>query len=198
MQLYREALKGIIMLRCEWVGSDPLYVEYHDKEWGVPLHDDRRLFEFLVLEGAQAGLRWITVLKKRANYHKAMAGFNPYIIAKYKDKDIKRLLADEGIIRNRLKVESSIQNAKAVIEVIREYGSFNSYLWENIGGKPIVNKYKSTSEIPAYNVAAEQLSHNFKDQGFNFVGSKIVYSFMQAAGLVNDHITSCFRYKDLV
>jgi DNA-3-methyladenine glycosylase I len=186
------------MLRCEWVGLDPLYIEYHDKEWGVPLHDDRKLFEFLVLEGAQAGLKWITVLKKRANYHRSTAGFNPYVISKYQDNDIKRLLADEGIIRNRLKVESSIQNAKAVIEVIRDYGSFNSFLWDSIGDKPIVNKYKSSSEIPPYNVTSEQLSKKLKDRGFNFVGPKIVYSFMQATGLLNDHITSCYRHKDLL
>ena len=186
------------MIRCEWAGSDPIYVEYHDKEWGVPLHDDSRLFEYLILEGAQAGLSWITVLKKRDNYRRAMEGFNPFTVAAYSDVDIKRLLSDKGIVRNRSKIESSIQNAKAVIEITKEYGSLNTYLWKHVGGEPIVNKFKSVTEIPSYSTSAERLSQKLKYRGFKFVGPTIIYAFMQATGLVNAHVTDCFRYKDLI
>jgi len=186
------------MIRCEWAGTDPLYIDYHDTEWGVPLHDDIKLFEFLILEGVQAGLSWITVLKKRDNYRKAMSGFNPFVIARYGDKDVSRLLSNDGIIKNRLKVEASINNAQAVIEIIQEYGSFSKFLWDCAGGKPIVNKFKFVADIPPFNSHSEFLSKELKIRGFKFIGPKIVYSFMQAAGFVNDHTTSCFRYKDLV
>ena len=186
------------MTRCGWAGTDAIYIEYHDREWGVPLHDDMKLFELLILEGAQAGLSWITVLKKRENYRKSMAEFNPFAIAAYGSKEVNRLMSNEGIIRNRLKVEASIQNARAVLKIIDQHGSFSEFLWDHFDGKPIVNKFNRVSEIPSFSASSQRLSKDLKNRGFKFVGPTIVYSFMQAAGFVNDHITSCFRYKDLI
>ena len=186
------------MIRCDWAVTDALYMKYHDTEWGSPLHDDRKLFELLILEGAQAGLSWITVLKKRENYRKSMSHFNPYAIASYGVKEVNRLMSDKGIIKNRLKIESSIQNARAVIEVITQYGRLDTFLWDRFDGQPIVNQYKSVDEIPGYTIASENLSKELKKRNFSFVGPTIVYSFMQAAGFVNDHITSCFRHKELI
>ena len=186
------------MIRCDWAVTDALYMKYHDTEWGSPLHDDRKLFELLIFEGAQAGLSWITVLKKRENYRKSMSHFNPSAIASYGVKEVNRLMSNKGIIKNRLKIESSIQNARAVIEVITQYGSFDTFLWDRFDGQPIVNQYKSVDEIPGYTIASENLSKELKKRNFSFVGPTIVYSFMQAAGFVNDHITSCFRHKELI
>ena len=185
------------MTRCDWAATDALYMKYHDTEWGTPLHDDIKLFEFLILEGVQAGLSWITVLKKRDNYRKSMSQFNPYAIASYGAKEVNRLMSDSGIIKNRLKIEASIRNARAVLEVIDQYGSFETFLWDRFDGQPIVNQYKSVAEIPAYTVDSENLSKELKKRNFSFVGPTIVYSFMQAAGFVNDHITTCFRHKEL-
>lgn len=185
-------------IRCSWCGDDPLYQKYHDKEWGVPVHNDQRLFELLTLEGAQAGLSWITVLRKRNNYRAAFDGFDVNKIAKYTARDQKRLLNDEGIIRNRLKIKSTIQNAKAFILIQKEFGSFKKYLWSFVDNKPIVNKFKKLSDIPAKTELSDQLSKDLKKRGFNFVGSTICYAFMQTAGMVNDHLTDCFRHKELI
>lgn len=182
--------------RCTWAGTDPLYVAYHDREWGVPLHDDRRLFEFVILEGAQAGLSWDTILRKRENYRDAFDGFDVKKIAKYNDRKIERLLQDEGIIRNRLKVTSAVKNAQAFLRVQKEFGSFDKYIWEFVGGKPIVNKWKQTAQIPATSDVSDAISKDLKKRGFNFVGSTIIYAHMQATGMVNDHLVSCFRYKE--
>jgi len=181
--------------RCEWAGSDPLYVQYHDTEWGVPLHDDTQLFEFLILEGAQAGLSWSTVLKKRENYRKAFDGFNARKVATYDAKKIRELMANAGIIRNKLKIESAIKNAKAFLEVQKEFGSFDSYIWEFVEGKPKKNKWKMMSQLPATSTESDALSKDLKKRGFNFVGSTICYAHMQATGMVNDHIIGCFRYS---
>ncbi len=183
--------------RCSWSASDPLYIRYHDEEWGVPVHDDRKIFEFLVLEGAQAGLSWLTVLKKRENYRKAFDGFDYKKIAKYDSKKISKLLEDPGIIRNRLKVNSVVNNAKAFIEVQKEFGTFDSYIWHFVDDKPIKNKWKSIKQIPAHTRESDLLSRDLLKRGFRFVGTTICYSHMQATGMVNDHITSCFRYKQL-
>ena len=183
--------------RCSWSTSDPLYIRYHDEEWGVPVHDDRKIFEFLVLEGAQAGLSWLTVLKKRENYRKAFDGFDYKKIAKYDSKKIKKLLEDPGIIRNRLKVNSVVNNAKAFMEVQKEFGTFDSYIWQFVEGKPIRNRWKSIKQLPAYTKESDLLSKDLLRRGFKFVGTTICYSHMQATGMVNDHITSCFRYKQL-
>lgn len=184
-----------IKKRCAWVNNNPLMVEYHDKEWGVPVHDDNKLFELLILEGAQAGLTWQTVLNKRENYRKAFSDFNPFKIARYDDKDIKRLLNNPGIIRNRLKVEAAIINAKKFLEVSREFGSFHKYIWQFVGNKPIKNKFKSLQEIPASTKESDAMSKDLRKRGFKFVGSTICYAFMQAVGMVNDHTTDCFRYN---
>lgn len=183
--------------RCAWCGSDPLYIAYHDHEWGVPLHDDRRLFEMLILEGAQAGLSWLTILKKRDNYRKAFHDFNFEKIAAYSSEDIKRLLDNEGIVRNRLKIASTIQNARAALKVIEEYGSLDSFLWRYVDGSPLQNKWKSLSEIGPKTVQSDTMSKELKRRGFNFVGSTICYAFMQAVGMVNDHTTDCFRHGDI-
>ncbi len=182
------------MTRCEWCGSNPLYVAYHDDEWGVPVHDDTQLFEFLILEGAQAGLSWLTILKKRENYRKAFHNFNVRRIAKYREKDIERLLADAGIVRNRLKIDSAIRNARGVLAIVKEYGSLDAYLWQFVDGVPIQNAWKSMAELPAKTELSDALSKDLKKRGFNFVGSTICYAFMQAVGMVNDHVTDCFRY----
>jgi len=183
--------------RCEWCEADPLYVEYHDTEWGVPLHDDRRLFEFLILDGAQAGLSWLTILKKRENYRKAFHGFDPEKIADYTANDVKRLLADPGIVRNRLKIESAIKNAKAMLTLVKEYGSLDAYLWHFVNYEPIQNAWRSLAQIPAKTPLSDTISKDLKNRGFNFVGSTIIYAFMQAAGIVNDHVVGCFRHEEV-
>jgi len=180
--------------RCEWPRNE-LAIKYHDEEWGVPLHDDDKLFEFLILEGAQAGLSWDTILRKRENYRKAFDKFDVNKVARYTDKRIEKLLQDEGIIRNRLKVASAVSNAKVFLNVQKEFGSFDKYIWAFIGGKPIVNKWKSISQIPATSPESDTISKDMKKRGFNFVGSTIIYAHMQATGMVNDHLVSCFRYS---
>jgi len=182
--------------RCQWVGDDPLTVEYHDREWGVPVHDDRRLFEMLILEGAQAGLSWITILRKRDNYRRAYDNFDPAVVARYTARKKTSLLSDEGIVRNRLKVEASVTNAKAFVEVQREFGSFDAYLWRFVRGKPIVHSFRTLRDIPAKTVESDTLSKDLKRRGFRFVGSTICYAFMQAVGMVNDHTTDCFRRRE--
>ncbi len=184
-----------IKTRCDWCGNDPLYIAYHDDEWGVPVHDDWRLFEFLILEGAQAGLSWITILRKRENYRKAFQGFDCKLIAGYTQSDVARLLADPGIIRNRLKIGSAIRNAQSVLAIQREYGSLDAYLGQFADGAPKQNTRKNQSELPAQTPESERMSKELKKRGFNFVGPTICYSFMQAVGMVNDHITACFRHK---
>lgn len=181
--------------RCQWCGSDPLYVEYHDKEWGIPVHDDRKLFEMLILEGAQAGLSWITILRKRENYRKAFSGFDPVKISKYDSNKINSLLLNEGIVRNRLKINAAVINAKAFLVVQKEFGSFDKYIWQFTGGKPLVNHFKALKELPAKTAESDAMSKDLKKRGFKFVGSTICYAFMQAVGIVNDHTTDCFRYK---
>ncbi|MEB3323485.1 MAG: DNA-3-methyladenine glycosylase I [Synechococcaceae cyanobacterium] len=179
--------------RCGWCGTDQLYVAYHDHEWGRPVHDDRRHFEMLILEGAQAGLNWLTILRKRDGYRKAFARFDPRKVARFGKADVKRLLADEGIVRNRLKIESAITNAQAFLAVQREFGSFDAYVWSFVGGRPIVRRPRSLRNIPATTRESDALSRDLKKRGFRFVGPTIIYAYMQAAGLVDDHITSCFR-----
>jgi len=181
--------------RCAWCGTDPLYLKYHDEEWGVPSHDDRHLFEMINLEGAQAGLSWITILRKRENYRKAFDAFDPKKIITYDAKKVKQLLANEGIVRNRLKIASVITNAEAYLRITKEFGSFDSYIWQFTGGKPIVNRRGSIKDIPATTPESDAMSKDLKKRGFKFVGSTICYAFMQACGLVNDHEISCFRYK---
>jgi len=183
--------------RCKWAGSDPLYIAYHDDEWGIPLHDDRLLFEFLILEGAQAGLSWLTILKKRENYRKAFHHFDCKTVAAYSEDDVNRLLADEGIVRNRLKIDSAIKNAKAVLTIKEEFGSFDSYLWRYVDGVPKQNRWESMIDIPTQTEISEMMSKDFKKRGFNFVGPTICYAFMQATGMVNDHTTDCFRYQEI-
>src|SRR5678815_2726213 len=177
--------------RCAWSGSDPLMVAYHDKEWGVPVHDDRTLFEFLILEGAQAGLSWQTVLNKRENYRRAFAKFDAKVIAGYGSTEVKRLLADPGIIRNRLKVAAAIGNAKSFLAVQKEFGSFDAYLWRFVGGAPKINRPRTMTDVPARTAESDALSKDLKKRGFTFVGSTICYAFMQAVGMVNDHLAGC-------
>jgi DNA-3-methyladenine glycosylase I len=183
--------------RCGWSTGDPLYVAYHDDEWGVPSHDDRHLFEMLLLEGAQAGLAWITILRKRECYRRAFAGFDPAKVARFGERDRARLLADAGIVRNRLKVDAAIGNARAFLDVVEECGSFDAYLWPFVDGRPVVNAWASLAQVPASTPLSDGLSKDLKRRGFRFVGSTIVYSFMQAVGMVNDHVTDCFRWKPL-
>ena len=183
--------------RCPWSGSDPLYLEYHDCEWGTPVHDDRRLFEFLVLEGAQAGLSWLTILKRRENYRRAFHGFDPQIIAAYSPADVRRLLADPGIIRNLLKIESAIRNARCALKVMEEFGSLDAFIWRHVDDRPIQNGWRSLAELPATTEKSAAISKELKKRGFNFVGSTICYAFMQAVGMVNDHLVDCFRYDEL-
>jgi DNA-3-methyladenine glycosylase I len=185
-------------VRCKWCGDDPLYIKYHDEEWGVPEHDDRKLFEMLILEGAQAGLSWITVLKKRENYRKAFNNFDVVKISKYSENKIAKLLENAGIIRNRLKVNSTVTNAKAFLKIQEEFGSFDKYIWQFVGHKPIVNKFKSLSELPTNTGISDLMSKDLKKRGFKFIGSTICYAFMQATGMVNDHTTDCFRYTESV
>jgi DNA-3-methyladenine glycosylase I len=182
--------------RCAWSTSDPLYIAYHDHEWGVPLHDDRKLFEMLILEGAQAGLSWITILKKRENYRKALDDFNAKKIAAYDAKKVRQLLSNEGIVRNRLKIGATISNAMAFLEIQKEVGSFDKYIWQFVGNKPMKNQRKSLKDIPATTPESDAMSKDLKRRGFRFVGSTICYAFMQATGMVNDHVVGCFRYKE--
>jgi DNA-3-methyladenine glycosylase I len=183
--------------RCPWGESHPLYVPYHDREWGKPLHDDHRFFELLVLEGAQAGLSWLTILKKRDAYRKAFDRFDPRKVARYDAKKVARLLADAGIIRNRLKIEAAITNARAFLAVQREFGSFDAYVWRFVGGKPIHNRRRSVKEVPARSAESDAMSEELRRRGFRFVGSTICYAFMQAAGMVNDHLVTCFRHHEV-
>lgn len=183
--------------RCEWVGRDPLMIEYHDKEWGVQVHDDRKLFEFLVLDAMQAGLSWMTVLRKRENFRTAFDNYNLQKIIKYDENKVRALLSDKGIIRNRLKIKASIQNAGAFLQVQKEFGSFDSYIWQFVGGKSIINSWKRLKDLPANTKESDAMSKDLKKRGFSFVGSTICYAFMQAAGLVNDHTVDCFRYHQV-
>lgn len=182
--------------RCGWCGDDALYVRYHDQEWGAPLRDDRALFEFLVLEGAQAGLAWITVLRKREGYRAAFDGFDASKVARYSDRKLERLLADPRIIRNRLKVRSARQNARAFLAVQEEWGSFSDYIWRFVDGKPIQNRWKDGAALPAATPLSDRISKDMKRRGFSFVGSTIIYAHMQATGMVNDHLTDCFRHEE--
>lgn len=187
--------------RCEWTGAgagvDPLMVEYHDREWGVPVHDDRLLFEFLILEGVQAGLSWSTVLKKRARYRQVFDGFEPAIVATYGYDKIAELLADAGIIRNRLKIRSAVSNAQACLGVQQEFGSFDAFIWQFVGGAPKINRWRSLADLPATTAESDSMSRELKRRGFRFVGPTICYAFMQATGIVNDHTVDCFRYSEL-
>ena len=184
--------------RCEWVADDdPLFVAYHDEEWGVPSHDDRHLFELLTLEGAQAGLSWATILRKRDGYRTAFAAFDPDRVARFDHRKIERLLTDPSIVRNRLKVESAVNNAERVLEVEDQRGSFDSYVWQFVGGTPIVGRRRTLRDLPSETAESKAMSKDLKQRGFRFIGSTVCYSFMQAAGLVNDHVTSCFRYREL-
>jgi DNA-3-methyladenine glycosylase I len=184
------------MKRCDWAKND-LAIHYHDSEWGVPLHDDQRLFEFLILEGAQAGLSWDTVLAKRDNYRKAFDNFNAVKIAEYDDKKCAELMQNAGIIRNRLKIASAVRNAECYLEVVKEFGTFDKYIWSFVGGKQTVNAWENIKQVPATTEISDAMCKDLKKRGFNFVGSTIMYAFMQATGMVNDHLTSCFRYEDL-
>ena len=183
--------------RCTWCSDDPVYVSYHDEEWGVPVHDDRLLFEFLVLEGAQAGLSWLTILKKRENYRKAFDHFDIARVARYGQADVDRLLHDSGIVRNRLKIEAAIKNAKGVLTIQKEFGTFDDYVWGYVHGVPLQNCWKQMRDIPTKTAVSDQMSRDLKKRGFNFVGTTICYSFMQAVGLVNDHSEDCFRHREL-
>ncbi len=185
------------MSRCAWGSSNPLMIEYHDTEWGVPLHDDQRLFEFLILEGMQAGLSWNTILNKRQNFRAAFHDFDPPRVARYTARDVKRLLNNPSIIRNRLKIEAAIANAQRFLEVQNEFGSFDAYIWGFVDGKPIKNGFKSLKEIPAKTPLSDAISKDLKQRGFKFVGSTIVYAHMQATGMVNDHTVDCFRYNEV-
>jgi DNA-3-methyladenine glycosylase I len=184
------------MPRCPWASTE-LYAEYHDQEWGVPLHDDRRLFEFLVLEGAQAGLSWITILKKRENYRAAFEGFDPQVVARYGPREEARLMADAGIVRNRLKVASAMVNARAFLAVQEEFGTFDRYIWQFVGGQPRQNQWRALPELPARTAESDAMSKDLKQRGFKFVGSTICYAHMQATGMVNDHLVSCPRHAEL-
>lgn len=190
--------EGAIINRCPWCEVDELYMRYHDEEWGVPVHDDRKHFEFLVLESAQAGLSWHTVLKKRESYRRAYDFFDPVKVSVYGSKKIEKLVNNPGIIRNRKKIEASITNAKGFIQIKHEFGSFDRYIWQFVGFKPIINQWKMVSEIPSRTDLSDMVSKDLKDRGFNFIGSTIIYSHLQATGIVNDHITSCFRYGQLI
>ncbi len=189
-------LSVILVMRCEWARND-LAIEYHDKEWGVPVHEDRLLFEFLILEGAQAGLSWDTILAKRDNYRKAFDQFEPAVVAGYGEKKFEELLQNAGIVRNRLKIRSATRNARAFLKVVGEFGSFDRYIWGFVGGKPVLNRFKSLKEIPATTEISDAISRDLKKRDFNFVGSTICYAFMQATGMVNDHVVSCFRYEEV-
>ena len=183
--------------RCDWSTKDQLYIDYHDTEWGVPVYDDNKLFEFLILEGAQAGLSWITILRKREAYRKAYYDFNVEKIARFNSRSIERLLNNPGIVRNKLKIKASITNARAYLELQNEFGSFNNFIWRYVDGRPIQNKWKTIKQMPAFTPLSDNISKDLKKRGFKFVGSTICYAFMQATGMVNDHITSCFRHNEV-
>ncbi len=183
--------------RCKWAGNDPIVIEYHDREWGVPVHDDRLLFEFLILEGAQAGLSWTTILRKRESYRMAFDGFDPVVIADYDDTKVEELLANQGIVRNRRKILATIDNAKAFLQVQKEFGSFDAYIWRFVGNRPIRNSWMSLADLPAETPESRQMSSDLKKRGFKFVGPTICYAFMQAVGMVNDHTVDCFRYSEI-
>ena len=183
--------------RCDWVNDDPLYVEYHDSEWGVPVHDDQKLFEFLILETFQAGLSWLTVLKKRENFRAAFDGFDPNKVATYGEAKIASLLEDKGIIRNKLKVHSAVSNAQAFLAIQEEFGSFDAYSWAFVGGKPLINHWKNLNNVPATTKESDAFSSDLKKRGFKFVGSTVIYAHMQATGMVMDHTKDCFRYDEL-
>lgn len=185
-----------VKIRCQWAKSEP-NLSYHDEEWGVPVHDDRKWFEFLTLEGAQAGLSWETVLRKRARYHEVFDGFDPEKVARYEKKKVRELLRDAGIIRNRLKIAATISNARAFLEMQKEFGSFDAYIWRFVEGRPKQNAWKTHKSVPAKTVESDALSKDLQKRGFRFVGSTICYALMQATGLVNDHLVGCYRYKDL-
>jgi len=189
--------KFMMKTRCNWTKDDELMIAYHDEEWGVPIHDDKKLFEFMLLDAFQAGLSWKTILHRRENFSNAFDNFDYKKIAKYSEEKYNKLLLDESIIRNRLKIKATIENAKAFIEIQKEFGSFDKYIWQFVNNKPIVNKWKTISEIPAFSKESDNMSKDLKKRGFKFVGTTICYSFMQAAGLVNDHIVSCFRFKEV-
>ena len=186
-----------MLRRCEWVTADPLYVAYHDEEWGQPVHDDRRLFEFLILEGVQAGLSWLTVLKKRENYRAAFDGFNPVRVAAYGPRQIEALLKNPGLIRNRLKMNAAVANARAFLAVQEALGTFDRYIWQFVDGRPLRNRWRTTAAIPAWTPRSKAMSRDLKKRGFRFVGPTICYAFMQATGMVNDHIVDCFRYREI-
>ncbi len=183
--------------RCPWCGSDPLYIAYHDAEWGVPVHDDTRLFEFLILEGAQAGLSWLTILKKREHYRRAFAGFDAASVARYGADDIARLAADPGIVRNRLKIEAAIRNARALLAIREQHGSLDNFLWQFVDGQPVQNRWRTLQEVPASTTQSERMSRELRRLGCNFVGPTICYALMQATGMVNDHLVACFRHGQL-
>jgi len=183
--------------RCAWAGDDPLYVAYHDAEWGVPVHDDRKLFEFLILEGAQAGLSWLTILRKRENYRRAFASFDPERVARFGAREVRRLLVDPGIVRNRLKVAGAIRNAQAFLAVQEEFGSFDRFMWQFVGGRPTQNAWRQLQQVPSRTPESDALSKDLRTRGFAFVGSTICYAHMQAVGMVNDHLVNCFRYREL-
>lgn len=185
-------------LRCSWCGNDPLYMDYHDKEWGLAIYDDQRLFEFLILETFQAGLSWITVLRKRENFRLAFDNFDYQKIGSYDEKKYEELLLNKGIIRNKLKIKAAISNANAFMEVQNEFGSFSNYIWKFSDGRPIVNQRENLQDVPATTPLSDSISKDLKKRGFKFVGSTVVYAFMQATGIVNDHVTSCFRYKEVI
>ncbi len=184
-------------IRCPWAGSDPTYIKYHDNEWGIPLHNDRKLFEFLLLDGFQAGLSWITILKKRTNYRKAFDHFDARKIAAYDNRKLNQLLANKGIIRNKLKVEAAVQNARSFLIILDEFGNFDDYIWQFTGGKTIKNAWQTISQVPAWTKESVAMSKDLKKRGFKFVGPTICYAFMQAAGMVNDHLVDCFRYHQV-
>ncbi len=183
--------------RCEWVTEDPIYIDYHDKEWGVPVHDDRRLFESLVLDGMQAGLSWLIILKKRENFRRAFDHFDPQKVARYDERKIDELVQNAGIIRNKLKIQAAVHNARAFLEVQEKFGSFDAFIWDFVDGRTIINSWKSIRELPATSPESEKMSKTLRQLGFRFVGPTICYAFMQAVGMVNDHIVDCFRYAEL-
>jgi len=183
--------------RCPWCGTASFYVRYHDEEWGVPLHDDRKLFEFLVLEGAQAGLSWATILRKRAAYRRAFDRFDPRRVARWGPREVRRLLGDAGIVRNRLKIESAIANARAFLRVQEQFGSFDAYIWRFVDGRPIQNRWRTPAEVPARTPLSDAISRDLRQRGFRFVGSTIVYAHLQATGMVNDHLVGCFRHREV-
>lgn len=186
-----------VKTRCSWAGTDPIYIRYHDREWGVPVHDERTLFEFLILEGAQAGLSWLTILKKRENYIRAFDNFDPHQVAAYNTRKLRELTSNAGIIRNKLKIQAAVQNARSFLAVQQEFGSFDKYIWQFVGGRTLKNSWKTGAEIPAQTETSAAMSLDLKKRGFKFVGPTICYAFMQAIGMVNDHTLDCYRYKEV-